>query len=144
MSKQIRLATIDDYPKIMEIWESAVRATHNFLSEEDFIYFKQVIPTDYLPKLDVFLLIGKEKAIGFSAALEGNLEMLFIHNDYRGRNYGKQLFDFMKEMHGVMKVIVNEQNLQAIGFYEKLGFRKIGRSDKDGSGKNYPVIYMQL
>ncbi|WP_293943985.1 MULTISPECIES: GNAT family N-acetyltransferase [unclassified Sphingobacterium] len=144
MSKQFRLATIDDYPKIMEIWESAVKATHDFLSKEDFIHFKQSIPMDYLPKLEVFLLTEKEMPIGFSAASEGNLEMLFIHNDYRGRNYGKQLLHFMKDVHGVTKVDVNEQNLQAIGFYEKLGFRKVGRSDRDGSGKNYPMIHMML
>ncbi|MDF2475171.1 MAG: family N-acetyltransferase [Sphingobacterium sp.] len=144
MSKQIRLATTDDYPTILEIWESAVKATHDFLSEEDFIYFKQVIPTDYLPNLEVFLLTEKKVPIGFSAASEGNLEMLFIHNDYRGRNNGKQLFHYMKEMHGITKVDVNEQNLQALSFYEKLGFKKIGRSDKDGSGKNYPMIHMML
>ncbi|WP_312900130.1 GNAT family N-acetyltransferase [Chryseobacterium taichungense] len=142
MLQQIRLATLKDYPRIMEIWESAVRATHNFLTEEDFIYFKQVIPKDYLPNLEVFLLIENGEPVGFSSAMEGNLEMLFIHNDYRGKGYGKKLFHFMKEKHGVTKVDVNEQNHQAIGFYEKLGFRRTGRSEKDGSGKNYPIIHM--
>ncbi len=142
MSTQIKLATTGDYPRIMEIWESAVRATHDFLAEEDFIYFKEVIPKDYLPNLEVFLLIENGKPIGFSSASEGNLEMLFVHNDYRGKGYGKILFQFMKEKHGVTKVDVNEQNHQAIGFYEKLGFRKAGRSEKDGSGKDYPTIHM--
>lgn len=142
MSQKIRLAFLDDHPRIMEIWESAVRATHNFLAEEDFIYFKQAIPKDYLPNLEVFLLIENDEPIGFSSASEGNLEMLFIHNDYRGKGYGKKLFHFMKENHGITKVDVNEQNQQAIGFYEKLGFRQTGRSEKDGSGKNYPIIHM--
>ncbi len=144
MTEQFRLATIEDYPRIMEIWESAVSATHHFLSEEDFIHFKQVIPTDYLPNLEVFLLIENEIPIGFSAAAEGNLEMLFIHNDFRGKKYGKRLFQFMKASCAVDKVDVNEQNIQAIGFYEKLGFREIGRSEQDGSGKNYPIIHMGL
>ncbi|PZR12220.1 MAG: GNAT family N-acetyltransferase [Flavobacterium psychrophilum] len=142
MSTQIRLATTGDYPRIMEIWESAVRATHDFLAEEDFIYFKEVIPKDYLPNLEVFLLIENGEPVGFSSASEGNLEMLFVHNDYRGKGYGKILFQFMKEKHSVTKVDVNEQNHQAIGFYEKLGFRKAGRSEKDGSGKDYPIIHM--
>ncbi|SEM42811.1 putative acetyltransferase [Chryseobacterium taichungense] len=144
MLQQIRLATLKDYPRIMEIWESAVKATHDFLTEEDFIHFKQVIPKDYLPNLEVFLLIENGEPVGFSSAMEGNLEMLFIHNDYRGKGYGKKLFHFMKEKHGVTKVDVNEQNHQAIGFYEKLGFRRTGRSEKDGSGKNYPIIHMDL
>jgi len=142
MSTQIRLATIGDYPRIMEIWESAVKATHGFLAEEDFIYFKEVIPKDYLPNLEVFLLIENGGPVGFSSASEGNLEMLFVHNDYRGKGYGKSLFQFMDETEGITKVDVNEQNYQAVGFYENLGFRKAGRSEKDGSGKDYPIIHM--
>lgn len=68
--------------------------------------------------------------------------MLFIHNDYRNKGYGKHLFQFMDETKGITKVDVNEQNYQAIGFYEKLGFRKSGKSEKDGSGKDYPIIHM--
>lgn len=144
MPTQIRLATTGDYPGIMEIWESAVRATHDFLAEEDFIYFKEIIPKDYLTHLEVFLLIENRKPIGFSSVSEGNLEMLFISNDYRGKGYGKSLFQFMDEAKGITKVDVNEQNYQAIGFYQKLGFRKTGRSEKDGSGKDYPIIHMDL
>ncbi|WP_343530919.1 GNAT family N-acetyltransferase [Pedobacter sp.] len=142
MSTQIRLASPGDYPRIMEIWESAVKATHDFLAEEDFIYFKEVIPKDYLPNLEVFLLIENGEPVGFSSESEGNLEMLFVHNDYRSKGYGKILFQLMDEAKGIKKVDVNEQNHQAIGFYEKLGFRKTGRSEKDGSGKDYPIIHM--
>jgi len=142
MSTQIRLATIGDYPRIMEIWESAVKATHDFLAEEDFIYFKEVIPKDYLPNLEVFLLIENGEPVAFSSASEGNLEMLFVHNDYCGKGYGKRLIQFMDETEGITKVDVNEQNYPAVGFYEKLGFRKAGRSEKDGSGKDYPIIHM--
>ncbi|WP_367331370.1 GNAT family N-acetyltransferase [Sphingobacterium multivorum] len=142
MSTQITLATSRDYPRIMEIWESAVRATHDFLLEEDLSFFKRAIPKDYLPNLEVFLLIENGKPIGFSSVSDRNLEMLFIHNDYRGKGYGKHLFQFMDETKGITKVDVNEQNYQAIGFYEKLGFRKSGKSEKDGSGKDYPIIHM--
>lgn len=144
MSQNIRLATAEDYPGIMEIWESAVKATHDFLAEEDFNYFKKAIPRDYLPNLEVYLITENDDPKGFASVAEGNLEMLFIHDDARGKGYGKTLYQFMKEKTGLTKVDVNEQNPQAIGFYEKMGFRKIGRSKKDGSGKNYPLIHMSL
>lgn len=144
MSQLIRLASTNDYPKIMEIWVSAVKATHDFLAEEDFNYFKEAIPRDYLPNLEVFLITENDDAKGFASVAEGNLEMLFIHNDSRGKGYGKKLYEFMKEKTGLTKVDVNEQNPQAIGFYEKMGFRKTGRSEKDGSGKEYPIIHMSL
>lgn len=141
---EIRLATEKNYPRIMEIWESAVKATHDFLSEEDFNYFKKVIPGDYLPNLEVYLITENGISKGFASVAEGNLEMLFIHNDMRGKGLGKKLYEFMKDKTGLTKVDVNEQNPQAIGFYEKLGFKQTGRSEKDGSGKNYPIIHMSL
>jgi len=128
----------------MEIWESAVKATHHFLAEEDFNYFKEAIPRDYLPNLEVYVIIENEKPQGFASVSEGNLEMLFIHNDMRGKGLGKALYQFMKEKTDLTKVDVNEQNPQAIGFYEKLGFKQVGRSEKDGSGKDYPIIHMSL
>lgn len=144
MAHPIRIATSEDYPRIMEIWESAVKATHDFLSEEDFNYFKKVIPEDYLPNLNVFLISENSEAKGFASVAEGNLEMLFIHNNARGKGFGKELFQFMKEKTDCTKVDVNEQNPQAVRFYEKMGFRQTGRSEKDGSGKNYPIIHMSL
>ncbi len=144
MLYQIRLAETEDYPKIMEIWESAVTATHHFLTEEDFNYFKEAIPKDYLPQLDVYLISEDDEAKGFASVAVDTLEMLFIHNDVRGKGYGKKLYEWMKETTGLTKVDVNEQNPQAIGFYEKMGFKRVGRSEKDGSGKNYPLIHMSL
>ncbi|MCJ8155446.1 GNAT family N-acetyltransferase [Chryseobacterium sp. SSA4.19] len=144
MAHEIRLATQDDYLEIMNIWESAVKATHHFLSEEDFNYFKKVIPKDYLPHLEVYLIAENKKIKGFAAAAEENLEMLFIHDEARGNGFGRILYQFMKEKSQLSKVDVNEQNPQAIGFYEKMGFKPIGRSEKDSSGKPYPIIHMTL
>lgn len=44
----------------------------------------------------------------------------------------------------VKKVDVNEQNEQALGFYEHHGFKTIGRSELDASGKPYPILHMAL
>lgn len=41
------------------------------------------------------------------------------------------------------KVDVNEENPEAIGFYEHFGFKLIGRSELDGSGKPYPILHME-
>lgn len=144
MIHSIRLATLEDYPRIMKIWESAVRATHDFLSEEDLQHFKEIIPEEYLPNLEVYLISENNEAQGFASVAEGNLEMLFIHDEARGKGFGKKLYQFMKDKTGLTKVDVNEQNPQAIGFYEKMGFKQIGRSEKDGSGKDYPIIHMSL
>ena len=38
----IRKIKVTDYPRLIEIWESAVLSTHDFLKEEDFLYYKAV------------------------------------------------------------------------------------------------------
>lgn len=144
MNYQIIKAESKDYSRIMEIWASSVKATHHFLAEEDFNYFQEVIPRDYLPHLDVYLITEDNKAKGFASVAGDTLEMLFIHDDFRGKGYGKKLYQFMKDQIGFTKLDVNEQNPQAIGFYEKMGFKRVGRSEKDGSGKDYPIIHMAI
>ncbi|MDA4833452.1 GNAT family N-acetyltransferase, partial [Enterobacter hormaechei] len=38
---------------------------------------------------------------------------------------------------------VNEQNPDAHGFYRHCGFVAVGRSERDGSGRPFPLIHMQ-
>ena len=44
--------------------------------------------------------------------------------------------------HPVMSV--NEQNPQAIGFYEHLGFKVNKRTETDEQGRPYPLLYMEM
>lgn len=39
---------------------------------------------------------------------------------------------------------MNEQNPQARGFYEHMGFRVYKRTDHDEQGNPYPLLYMEL
>ena len=82
--------------------------------------------------------------IGFMGIAEGNLEMLFIDNNYRGTGVGKKLITYAIDNLQVTKVDVNEQNIQAVGFYKHIGFNIYKRSDLDREGKAYPILHMQL
>ena len=42
-----------------------------------------------------------------------------------------------------LEVTVNEQNPQAVGFYEHLGFQTYKRTECDEEGNPYPLIYMK-
>jgi putative acetyltransferase len=44
----------------------------------------------------------------------------------------------------IKKVDVNEQNKNAIKFYNKYGFIKHEKTTKDSEGKNYPILKMKL
>ncbi|WP_025663064.1 acetyltransferase [Aquimarina megaterium] len=134
-----------EYKEVVNVWESSVRATHHFLKEEDIEYFKPLILDTYLDAVELRCIRNnKKKIIGFVGIAEQNLEMLFIHPEYRGKKIGKTLLEYAIDNLNVTKVDVNEQNEQAVGFYKHFGFEVIGRSELDSSGKPYPVLHMEL
>jgi len=145
MSYLIDEINVQEYPAVVEVWEASVRATHDFLKEEDIKFFKPLILNEYLSAVDLRGVRDQKKAIiAFLGVAENNLEMLFIHPDYRGKGIGKMMLDYAVEKLQVEKVDVNEQNAQALGFYEHCGFKVVKRSEVDGLGKPYPVLHMAL
>lgn len=134
-----------DHIKLIEIWEDSVRATHSFLSEDDLQELKPLILEQYFDSVD--LRCAKNCAgeiLGFCGVLDGNIEMLFISPDARGKGIGAMLVVNAINERGASKVDVNEQNEQALGFYQHIGFKVTGRSPIDGQGKAYPLLHMQL
>lgn len=139
----IRKIKETDYPRLIEIWESAVLNTHDFLKEEDFLYYKKQLPVYF----QYVTLVGFEQEgilAGFMGIAEENLEMLFVDNEYRGTGIGKKLIAYATDNLHVTKVDVNEQNTQAVGIYQYMGFNIVRRSELDGEGKEYPILHMQL
>lgn len=117
--------------------------THDFLTKEDFLYYKKRLPT-YFQHVNLFGFEQEGTLIGFMGVTKGNLEMLFIDNNYRGTRVGRELITYAINHLQVTKVDVNEQNNQAVGFYEHIGFHAYKRSALDGEGKAYPILHMQL
>ncbi|MFD2999533.1 GNAT family N-acetyltransferase [Pontibacter toksunensis] len=134
-----------EFPEVVDVWEASVRETHHFLKEEDILFYKPLILQEYLHAVDLRCVRDEENNIvGFLGVAEGNIEMLFIHPDMRGKGIGTMLLHYAVEKLGSNKVDVNEENKQAIGFYEHFGFRTISRSAFDSTGKPYPMLHMIL
>lgn len=134
-----------EYPALVMVWEASVRETHHFLKEEDILYFRPLILNTYLDAVELRCARdGQGKILGFLGVADHNLEMLFLHPNSRGMGIGKKLLDCAIDELEVQKVDVNEQNEQAVGFYEHYGFEIIGRSELDASGKPYPILHMKL
>ena len=145
MKQKIDRILKTEYEEVVRVWESSVRATHHFLKEEDIEYFKPLILNTYLDAVELRCMRNDENNIlGFLGAAEQNLEMLFIDPEHRGKRIDKSLLDHAMENLNVTKVDVNEQNEQAVGFYQHCGFEVIGRSELDSSGKPYPILHMAL
>ena len=134
-----------EYKELLDVWEASVRATHHFLKEEDIQYFKPLILNTYLDAVELRCIRTNTNTIaGFLGVAKQHLEMLFIHPNYRGNGIGKTLLAYSIDQMNVIKVDVNEQNIQAVGFYTHCGFKVVGRSELDASGKPYPTLHMRL
>lgn len=97
---------------------------------------------------NVEYLIIAEKEFGEPVAFMGiasnRLEMLFLSPEVRGKGLGKQLLQYGIETYNIQELTVNEQNPQAVGFYEHMGFQTYKRTEYDEEGNPYPLLYMRL
>ncbi len=142
---QIDTTTKAEYLTLIEIWDASVRTTHGFLNEEDISSLKPLILEHYFDAVDLRVAKNVEKEIvGFIGIAECNVEMLFISPDYQNKGVGSLLLKNAIKYQSAIKVDVNEQNPDAIGFYKYLGFSITGRSPLDGQGNSFPLIHMEL
>ena len=136
--------TQDLFAALLQIWESSVRATHLFLSEKEIGEIRRYVPRALreVPRLIVARDDGG-RPVGFAGIAGRKLEMLFVSAEHRGRGIGKHLLRQAVDACDVNELAVNEQNPQAIGFYEHMGFQIYKRSETDEQGNPYPILYMK-
>ena len=141
---KIEQAKTRDHPTLISLWEASVRATHHFLPEAEIDVLKPLILEHYFAAVDLVCARDETGIAGFCGVHDGNLEMLFLAPEARGRGIGRLLVAHAISRQGVTRVDVNEQNVQALGFYQRMGFVVTGRSPLDGQGKPYPLLHMVL
>ena len=74
---------------------------------------------------------------------DGRLEMLFLSPAARGQGLGRRLLEYGITRYGVRELTVNEQNPQAVGVYEHMGFATYRRTETDEQGGPYSILYMR-
>ncbi len=132
-------------PALLSIWEASVRATHLFLSDAEVKAIKEYVPQAMQGVAHLIVAENdRGEPIAFMGTEQGRLEMLFLSPAERGRGLGRQLLQYGIERCGVNEVTVNEQNPQAVGFYQHMGFKTYRRTDHDEEGNPYPLLYMRL
>ena len=128
---------------LLQIWEQAVQETHTFLSPDQIQALKPLVKDSILQVEKLFCLWEDHKPQAWMGVEKNKLEMLFVRPSLRGKGLGKQLLRYGIHKLQVTFVDVNVQNPQALGFYEHLGFRIIGRSAVDGQGQPFPLFHLQ-
>ena len=131
--------------EILDTWESSVRATHDFLSEEDIISIKPYVK-EGAKHVGKFLCVRDEENTikAFMGIEDFKIEMLFVSDECRRKGIGKSLVEYAVKTLNVNYVDVNEQNPQALGFYEPVGFEVFKKSEFDEQGNPFPILHMKL
>lgn len=129
---------------ILKIWEDSVRASHFFLKDNDIAEIKEEVKTAFSSLTNILVAKIGEEFSGFIGVSEKTIEMLFVSPKFFGIGLGKRLIleainAFFAEQDKIL-VDCNEENKKGLHFYQKLGFNRYGRSDKDTSGRDFPII----
>lgn len=130
--------------QLTDVWEQSVKETHLFLSESEIAEIKPYLPMA-LQEISHLIVAENEDGVpvGFMGIEHRKIEMLFISPESRGKGIGKEFIRYGIETLSIDEVTVNEQNPQAIGFYEHMGFMVYKRIDLDEQGRPYPLLYMK-
>lgn len=133
-----------DQAKLYEIWREAVKATHHFLPAESFAEIADLVRDQYLPSNEFLVYVGDDDIpLAFMGTNEGEVESLFVDPRHFGKGIGRTFIDHMKGLHDIVTLEVNEQNPQAVGFYEACGFNVVRRDATDDHGRPFPILHMR-
>jgi putative acetyltransferase len=145
MTMRVRPALVYDQKNMLALWERSVRATHHFLKPEDIAALGPLVAEELAgDTVDWWVLEESGMLIGFLGVAEDRLEALFVDPARQRRGNGSLLVAHAQHLcAGTLMVDVNEQNEEAIRFYEALGFSTVGRSPTDAGGRPFPILHMR-
>ena len=101
---------------------------------------------DYLAsEAELWVLCSDGGAVvGFMGLTAGKMDSLFLAPEHHRRGGGWRLVEHARRLRGELTVDVNEQNVAACQFYRAYGFVVEGRSERDDTGRPYPLLHMRL
>ncbi len=129
-------------PTITEIWEASVQASHDFLTDGDIARLKSLVEKAAASVMTL-VIATTDRPVGFIGIENRKIEMLFLHPAYFRRGIGTALVRYALERFDVDAVDCNEQNIGAVAFYERMGFKATRRKAIDDFGNPFPILNMQ-
>jgi putative acetyltransferase len=144
----IRRAQPQEHEALVQLWLRSVTATHAFLQPGEIEALLPAVRERALPALNLWVLAaGDGRILGFLGLTANSVEALFIEPDSMRRGHGRRLLDLARRLQGAartpLRVDVNEQNPEAVKFYEACGFKVTRRSPVDSAGRPYPLLHME-
>lgn len=128
--------------ELTALWRQSVAQTHTFLTNKDIDEIENYVPQALKEVEHLVVAQNNGDYLGFMGIEKHRLEMLFLAPQYIGKGVGRKLIEYGIKQYQINEVTVNEQNPNAIGFYEHLGFKTYKRTEFDEQGRPFPLLYM--
>ncbi|MCI0756090.1 acetyltransferase [Teichococcus vastitatis] len=95
----IRTSIPSDGSRVMQVWRSAVDATHDFLTAQDHLSIEGEVFA-FLPNAPLWLAVdARDYATGFMLLSGSHMEALFVDPAYRGKGIGRTLVRHALSLH---------------------------------------------
>ncbi len=132
---------------LLDLWEDSVRASHTFLNNQHIAEIKIEVKAALQSSQNIITATDKKDFLGFVGVEDNKIEMLFVASSAFRKGVGKALLKealerYLKDYPCIL-VDCNEQNAQGLAFYKSLGFKKIGMSEKDSAGRDFPIAHLK-
>lgn len=129
--------------RLLEVWQASVHASHHFLTEADICALAPQAEEALRQIETLWVVRDGSQPVGFMGVQERKIEMFFLHPGHFRKGLGKELVQRAFRELAVEYVDVNEQNPDAIRFYERMGFKVFKRNESDSEGNPFPILEMK-
>lgn len=137
-------ASDDDLKKLSYIWLEASLLAHPFIGEQRLLEQRALIEDQYLPNSETWVACIRDQPNGFISLLDTFIGGIFISPAHQGLGIGRELIIHALDLKGMLELEVYTDNLQALAFYNKLGFQELSRRPVDDEGYAYENARLRL
>jgi putative acetyltransferase len=139
-TEKIRPYSPDDIESVLDIWESASRVGHPFLSESFLTEGREKIRREYMPMATTWIFEEGGTSVGFISLIGEEVGALFVDPAVHRRGVGRALMDFAKRKRAALELGVFVSNTAGRAFYEECGF--VTTSEYLDAETGHPILRM--
>lgn len=130
----IREFQISDTQIVMQLWLAGNEDAHSFIAKEYWkANFEEV--EKQLLKADIFVYDLNGEIKGFIGLMDEYIAGIFVDKAYRSQGIGRQLLEYVKQLHSTLSLDVYQKNERALRFYRENGFTIVSKQNDENTGE---------
>lgn len=130
----IREFQISDTQIVMQLWLAGNEDAHSFIAKEYWkANFEEV--EKQLLKADIFVYDLNGEIKGFIGLMDEYIAGIFVDKAYRSQGIGRQLLEYVKQLHSTLSLNVYQKNERALRFYRENRFTIVSKQNDEHTGE---------